>query len=202
MNVLKTIKDTVNYWWIYLIMGLLFVIGAAYVMMTPAASYLTLSILFATIMLVDGLGGVIFSLSNRDQIDGWGWQLASGIVGTLIGLALFMHPDITMTVLPIYIGFWILMKGSTMIGLSFDIKSYGEKNWGWVFVFGILNAILGVMMIVNPLFGSSIVLLFTSIAMFTIGIVMIAAALKLRKVKKGVGEVKEAIKEGLEELRS
>ncbi len=39
------------------------------------------------------------------------------------------------------------------MGSSFDLKSHGVKSWGWVLVMGIVNAVLGLMMIANNLPG-------------------------------------------------
>ena len=202
MSVINEIKNTINYWWINLILGILFLLGAFYVFSQPTGSYLTLSIFFAAFMLIDGIGGIALAISNRDRLQGWGWQLASGIISTFIGLALFMHPALSMAILPIYVGFWILIKGSLITGVAFDLKSHHVENWAWILVLGIINIVLGVMMIVNPIFGASILLLLTSICLFTMGVSMIAVSLWLRRIKRKVGELKKNAKEKLEEIKA
>jgi uncharacterized membrane protein HdeD (DUF308 family) len=183
-------------------MGVLLLFGAFYVFSQPLGSYLALSIFFAVFMLIDGISGIAFSLSNRDRMQGWGWQLASGIISTLIGLALFMHPALSAAILPIYVGFWVLMKGSLITGVAFDLKSHNIKNWGWILVLGIINIVLGVMMIVNPIFGASLVLIFTSISLFTMGVSMITVSLWLRKIKHKVVELKDTSKDKLEDIKA
>lgn len=201
MNNLNKIKSTINNWWIYLLLGILFLMGSFYVFSVPAKSYLTLSIFFAAFMLIDGIGAISLSLTNRERMEGWGRQLAGGIISATIGLVLFIHPNLSMNVLPLFVGFWVLMRGSLVIGSSFDLKSHGVKSWGWVLVMGIINAVLGLMMIANPIFGVSMVLIFTGISLMSLGISMIAVSLWLRKVKMKVTQLKEHDNEKLVELR-
>ncbi len=201
MNKLIKIKSTINNWWIYLLLGILFLMGSVYVFSVPEKSYLTLSIFFAAFMLVDGIGAISLSLSNRERMEGWGMQLAGGIISAIIGLVLFIHPNLSMAVLPLFVGFWVLMRGSLVIGSSFNLKSHGVKSWGWVLVLGIINAMLGLMMIANPIFGASMVLIFTAVSLLSLGFSMIAVSLWLKKVKNKVTILREHDNEKLIELR-
>jgi len=201
MNVIQELKSTINNWWIYLILGILFILGSFYVYTVPAESYLTLSIFFAAFILIDGIGSIALALSNSKTLEGWGWQLATGIISTLVGIGLLMHPSLSMTILPLYVGFWIVMKGSLIIGTSFDLKSHKIPNWGWVLFMGIVNTLLGMTMILNPIFGASMIIIFTSISLLMIGITMIMVSLRLRKIKKKVSHIKETAKDKLEDLK-
>jgi len=201
MSVIQEIKATINNWWIYLVLGIVLVLGSFYVFSTPESSYLTLSVFFAAFILVDGISTIILSVSNRNSLDGWGWQLASGIISTFIGIGLFNHPGLTMVILPVFVGFWVVMKGSMIIGIAMDLRTYKAPNWGWVLFFGLLNTILGMLMIFNPLFGASMVLIYTAISLMTMGIGMITVSLRLRGFKKKIEVIKEGASEKLDELK-
>lgn len=201
MNDLDQIKRTINNWWIYLILGLLFLGGAFYVFTVPVAIYLTLAIFFAIFMLVDGVGCIALALSNRERMQGWGWQLAVGIITTFIGISLLIHPSLSMTLLPIFVGFWILLKGSFIIGASLDLRANNAKNWGFILVLGILNAFLGVAMVINPVFGASVILILTAISLLMLGISMTSISLWLRRVKVRVTQLKETDSERFEDLK-
>ena len=150
MEALENVKSVIKNWWILLIVGILLIIGSIYIYSTPEDSYLTLAVFFALVILLDGIGSIVFSLSNRDVLDNWGWRLAGGILSALIGLGLFMHPDLSMVILPLYVGFWVLIKGIVIIGTAFDLKSLGIDQWGWTLFFGIMNLIFGLMMVLTP----------------------------------------------------
>lgn len=202
MNVLSNVKNTIKYWWIYLIIGVLFIAGGLYVFSDPSVSYVSLSFFFSIIILMDGVGGIIFSLSNRDTLQGWGWQLASGIISTFIGFSLIMQPELSLVVLPIFVGFWILLKGSFIIGASFDLKKLKVSNWGWSLVLGILTSFLGLGMILNPVLGATMVLSFTAIAFLMMGSAIIFLAFKLKKIKSEIEHIKESGNDRLQELKT
>ena len=202
MEALENVKSIIKNWWILLIIGILLIISSMYIYSTPEASYLTLSVFFALVILFDGVGSIVFSLSNREVLENWGWRLAGGILSTLIGLGLFIHPDLSMAILPLYVGFWVLLKGTTIIGTAFDLKSLGIDQWGWTLFFGIMNLIFGLLMIFNPLFGASAILIFTSLAFFMAGFSLIFVSFRLRKIKKAVEHLKETGKEKLRDIKS
>jgi uncharacterized membrane protein HdeD (DUF308 family) len=202
MEALNKVKNAINNWWILMILGILFILGSFYIYQVPEESYHTLSIFFAVIVLFDGIGSIYLSISNRDILKGWGWQLAGGIISTLIGIILFMHPALSMVILPIFVGFWILIKGGAIIGTSFDLKSYGIDNWGWILVLGILIAVFGFAMVLNPLFGGKMVLLLTALSFILLGIAMIMISLRLRKVKSTLTKLKDFPGDKIDDLKN
>ena len=66
---------------------------------------------------------------------------------------------------------------------------------------GIMNAVLGLMMIANPIFGASMVLIFTAVSLLSLGIAMIAVSLWLKKVKNKVTILRENDNEKPVEVR-
>ena len=201
MSAIQEIKASIKNWWIYLVLGIILLLGSFYVFSAPEGTYISLSMFFAAFILFDGISTILLSVSNRKSMDGWGWQLASGIISTFIGIGLLNHPALTMAILPVFVGFWVVMKGSMIIGISMDLRTYKAPNWGWVLFFGVSNVILGMLMIFNPIFGASLILIYTAISMMTLGIGMIIVSLRLRKFKRKIEGVVEGASEKLEEIK-
>jgi len=150
---LKSIKDTIKHWYVPLLVGLFFVIVSIVVFSSPMASLLTLSILFAISFLFGGIAEIVFAVSNRQQLDNWGWSLTFGIITLIVGLLLFMNPGLSVITLAFYVGFIVLFRSVAAISFSLDLKSYGSRNWGWLLAFGILGAIFSFILLWNPLFA-------------------------------------------------
>jgi len=180
----KTIRESVNLWWLILLSGILLIVIGLWVISSPLASYLSLSMIFSLGILFTGIFEILFAISNRAALESWGWTLASGILDLVIGFYLLSYPALSLTVLPFILGFWLLYRGGSAIGSAFDMKSYGDKNWGWFLILGIGIIFFGMMVLINPVFGAANIVIWTGSAFIFAGIFRIYLSLKLRKLKK------------------
>jgi len=188
---IKSVKDTIKHWYLPLILGILFIIVGVWAIITPASTYLSLAILFSVTFFVAGILEIIYSISYRKQLDGWGWSLASGILNFIIGLLLIVYPQISIITLPLFVGFVVLYHSMMAIAWSIELKKYGVSNWGWLLFTGILGVILSFFLMWNPLFAGLTVAVFTGIALITIGIFHIHLSIELKKLKKTFKNLKD-----------
>lgn len=184
ISFIKSIRSSVQYWWLFLLTGILLIIIGLWVFSSPVTAYLSLSILFAVGILVSGIFEIIFAIANNKTMESWGWILASGILDLFIGIYLSSYPMVTVTVLPFILGFWLLFRGFMAIGLALEIRSYGAKDWGWQLFLAILILFLGFMVLANPAFGVANIIVWTGLAFIAAGIFRIYIAMKLRGLKK------------------
>ncbi|TYC10579.1 HdeD family acid-resistance protein [Bizionia gelidisalsuginis] len=182
-TILSSAKSAVKNWWISLLIGIIYIIAGIWVFQTPLASYVSLSILFSAFIFVSGIFQIFFSISNRKNMQSWGWYLAGGILDLIIGLLLMTHPLLTMTILPLYVGFWLVFQGIMAIGLSFQIKSADVPNWGWLLFLGILTLVFSFLVLSNPIFAGLSIVYMTAMALITAGIFRIILAFGLKKMK-------------------
>ena len=109
-SIFKTFNDTIKHWYIPAIVGSIFIVVGIYTFASPATSYVALSILFSLSFLFSGISEIVFSLTNRNEMDNWGWVLAFGILTTVIGGLLLSNPAVSMATLTFYVGFLILFR--------------------------------------------------------------------------------------------
>ncbi len=183
-TILSSVQSAVKNWWISLLIGILYIIAGVWVFQTPLASYVSLSIVFSVFIFVSGIFQIVFAISSKQDIEGWGWYLAGGILDLLIGLLLITHPLMTMAILPFYIGFWLLFQGFMAIGLSFQFKSADLPNWGWLLFLGILTLLFSFLLLANPIFAGLSIVYMTALAFVCAGIFRIFLAFDLKKIKK------------------
>ena len=200
-NFISEAISTIKNWWLYLLLGILLVLGGFWVARTPLESFLALSVLFIVILLVNGISQIIFSISNRNTLPGWGWYLTSGILETLIGIYLWSYPAISMAVLPFVVGFWLLFRGISSIASSTELKQKAIKGWGWIMVFGILTTVLSFFIIMKPVVGVIYLVYLTAFSMIFSGVAYIMFSFKLKKIKSNTLDVAKDVKEGVEELK-
>jgi uncharacterized membrane protein HdeD (DUF308 family) len=193
-NFLKTVTNTVKYWYIPLIVGLIFIGIGVYTIISPLKSYLALSILFSLSFLFSGISEIIFSISNRKEIDNWGWTLTFGILTFLLGVLLVMNPVISITTLPIYVGFVMLFRSIMGISYALELKNYGVLDWGNLMVLGILGLIFSFVLIWNPLFAGMTIVFWTGLAIISGGAFSVYLSFKLKKIKSLPNKISDDLK--------
>jgi len=185
-TIFKEIKEAVTYWWLLLLTGLILVAVGIWVFASPATAYLSLSILFGASILSIGFFETVFAISSRKSLQGWGWTLASGLLDIVIGTYLLTYPAVTMAILPFVLGFWLLFRGFSAIGFSFDMKSYGDSNWGWYLFFAIGIIFFAFMILAVPAFGVANIIAWTGLSFIFAGVFRIMLAFKLKKWKTAI----------------
>jgi len=58
-------------------------------------SITAIAVVFSLTFLIVGLFETIFAISNINELDGWGWELALGIIKFVLGLILLINPHIS-----------------------------------------------------------------------------------------------------------
>ncbi len=198
---LKTITNAVKHWYIPLLVGILFAGVGIYTLLSPLEAYLTLSILFSLSFLFSGLSEIIFSVSNRKEIDNWGWTLTFGIVTALFGLLLLIKPHISVTTLPFYVGVVVLFRSITGIAYALDLKKYGLLEWGSLMIVAVLGMLLSFILIWNPVFAGLTIVMWTGLALILGGIYSIYLSFKLKKLNSMSKKVPQELKEKYEKIK-
>lgn len=188
MTILSTVNEELKNWWLFLVKGLVFLVTGIYIFCQPLAGYASLSILFSIIILISGFSQLFFASMNS-KMKGWGWTLTSGIIDIVIGAYLLSNPLVTMATLPLFLGFWLVFRAFYLIGISFELKSYGISSWGLVLFGGILLLLTALYIIDNPVAGVASIIAITGTGFFIGGIVEIVLAFKIRKIGHKVGSI-------------
>ena len=198
----KKVKSTIKHWYLPLIAGIILIAMGIWTFKEPEGSYITLAFLFSLSFVVSGLFETIFSIANRKVIDNWGWNLAMGLITLVVGVLMFMNPEISMLTLPFYVGFVILFRSMNAIGIALDLKNYGILDWGNILAIGIVGIFLAFILLWNPLFAGMSIVVWTGIALIIAGILNIMVSLKLKKIHDIPKKISQELKNKLEEVEN
>ena len=194
----KTIRNTIKHWYVPAIIGALFIVLGGYLFTVPESAYLSLVMLFSISFLASGIMEIFFSVQNKDELDGWGWYLASGIFTLLIGVILITKPVVAATTLPFFIGFSLLFRSFQGLGFAFELKNYGVLRWGNLAIVSVLGIILSFLLIVNPIFAGISLVVMTALSFIFAGIVSIVLAFQLKTFPE---RINKELKEKIEHLK-
>ena len=189
-ELLGSLKQAVRYWWVSLLVGILAIGLGIWCISAPWATIIALSFVFAISFIASGLMEIIYAVSNRDAITGWGWTLASGIIDLMFGIIILaLPPEIITLILSYFIGFWIMFRSIWGIGSAADLQRMNIKGWGWLMALAIFGVIMSLVFILSPTFTAGFIVALVSISFASYGIFRIYLAFKLKAFGK---EMKEA----------
>ncbi len=120
-----------------------------------------------------------------------GWTLANGIIFVLVGILILAEAlgnkfgQLSMlSMFSFLIGFFALFGGINQIASYGALKKAGEDKAGWVLASGIINLILGIMIICAPIMGWFTLEMIFAIYLIVGGIALFAEACSGKLARK------------------
>ncbi len=183
-----TYQHSVEQWWLSLTAGIIYILIGALVLVFPTPSYSSLATLYIAGFGVVGILGIYYAVSNRKQLQHWGWTLMSGIIDLSITFLLLTTHEITMFILPIYVGFVLLFRSIIGVGFSTYLAHYKVRNWQIVLALSLVGILFSLLMIWNPSIGEFTLMIYTIIAFFAVGFAQVGIAYELKRYEQLYGK--------------
>lgn len=185
MSRLESSRRAVKNWWLLLLLGIAVFVVGIFIFTYPGLSYVAMSITFAILILVSGVINIALAASNTNAAIGRGWLWAGGIIEVLLGLILMLYPAMSAATLPVFLGFWLLLRSFGMIGSGSDLMSMKVPGGGWAVFVGVLLLICSVMILAQPLlFGIEAVVIWVGVSFLVAGISMAVFSFQLKGLHK------------------
>ncbi|HIT47967.1 MAG TPA: DUF308 domain-containing protein [Candidatus Coprenecus stercoripullorum] len=194
---LEKAGNTVRHWWLIMIAGLFSMVAGIMVFSYPLESYVTLSLLFGVLMLVTGVAELAVALMSRNYFMMRGYTIVGGILDLLLGILLCCYPVVELTILPVFLGVWMLYHGFMTVGFASDLMTFKVPGAGWTFAGGILLLVLSVVILLKPFsIGVAAVVALTGVAFVALGVLMVWISLRLKNIHRHfkASNLKDAIK--------
>lgn len=176
-------------WWSFLLRGIVAIAFGIILLAWTGATVGTIIVLVGLLALIDGVVNVILAVVRATRKEKWGWTLAAGLIGFLLGAVIIAHPEFTFEVVAVLVGIYAVAMGIAMLAFAFDLPAMSGR--GWVGVLGALSIIIGIIILVYP-FGSAytvsvlVAIYALAVGIFDIFLTFFALG-RQRKVKKEVG---------------
>lgn len=180
-NLTKMASRAVVHWWLFLVAGVLCLVTGIVVFVFPLESYVTLSMIFGVLMLVVGAAKLIAAATSGNYFLMKGYVIIGGLLDLILGLFLCIYPGVTLMLLPIMMGFWMLYNSFMLFSFSDDLGTLQVPGGGLVTAGGILLLILSVLVLVNP-FGAGIatVVVLAGSGLILFGLLLCSLSVKLK----------------------
>lgn len=176
-------RTHITRWWLAILLGLFFFIMGIVVFFKPGDSYMALSVIFGIMVILSGIYEIYLGSNSRIQ-SGRGWLIAAGIVEVLLGTLLWSIPAMLFSVLPFVLGFWLMFRGFTAIGIASDMQDYGVRGAGWTMAIAILVIICAFFVLFNPIIGVGLAVFWLGASLILAGIDMMVHGAHLHRLQK------------------
>ena len=133
--------------------SVLMLILAIFLIFTPVASALTAIYMFGIFILVDGIIHIVSYFKTKANIRLMNFEFAEGILEILSAILVLWNAEYLLPFLPILLGTWIIIKSIARMQIALNIRIDEQSNWVLVLVFSIISLILGIFILLNPIFG-------------------------------------------------
>jgi uncharacterized membrane protein HdeD (DUF308 family) len=153
-------------------------LALAHPVLTGFATGLVLGVMIATY----GLLAIVSALSSLSERGRWA-ELLLGLVALLMGGIMIVFPLTGAFTLVWTIGFWLALSGIFQLVSA----AKGRRDRGWRLLLGLVDLLLGgLLMFTWPLTGLSVLAALVGISFLFRGAFLIAVALDLRRLSKGL----------------
>jgi uncharacterized membrane protein HdeD (DUF308 family) len=114
-----------------------------------------------------------------------GYMLVGGVIDLILGLLLCVYPGVTMALLPVMLGIWMMYHSFMMIAFGGDLETFRVKGSGWTILGGVLLLALSFVVLVNPFSaGIAAVIVLSGVGLIVFGILLCWAAKIFKDIDK------------------
>ena len=160
----------IRHWWLLMLAGILCIAAGIAVFVFPMESYMTLSIIFGVLMLITGAAQLIIASTSGNYLAMKGYVVVGGVLDLLLGIFLCVYPAVTVVLLPIMLGIWMMYHSFMIIAFGGDLDTFRINGSGWVTMGGILLLVLSFLVLVNPFsVGIATVIVLTGVGLIVFG---------------------------------
>jgi uncharacterized membrane protein HdeD (DUF308 family) len=169
------IRGLARSWWLFLILGVLWILFGMFVLSYNVGSLLALAIFAGVTFIMTGITQIL----SAGRAESWRWlYLVGGILSILAGIVAFIWPGRTLLVLAVILAWFLVFKGIVdIVGALID---HGRPYWWLGLILGILELLLGMWAAGYP--GRSLFVFVNLVGIYAIfyGFTELFAAFQLR----------------------
>ena len=163
--------------------GVLCVAAGIAVFVFPLESYVALSICFGVLMLIVGAVQLIIASTSNNYLMMKGYVIVGGVLDLILGLFMCLYPGITLMLIPIMLGIWMMYHSFMIVAFGGDLDTFNVKGNGLVIAAGILLLLLSILILMNPFgVGVAAVVVMAGIGLLLFGIILCVMSLKLKDI--------------------
>ena len=166
-------------------------LGACLVFMPVSTVNVICKFVFGILLILVGLYHILIYVAEK--LNSTIFDLFSGGVLMVLGIFLFMNPQIVVKLLPILLGTFILVDSIWSLKGSLKLKKRGAGSWKFLLLGNIIIIALGISLVVNPFTMVKYTVIFAGWIFLCNGVIDMIYLILLRKGLKEIKQDVEAV---------
>ena len=184
-NLTNKVGRAVQHWWLMMLAGIVCVAMGIAVFVFPLQSYVVLSILTGVMMLVVGAAQLVVASTSGNYLAMRGYMIVGGVIDVLLGIFLCVYPGVTLALLPILLGIWLMYHSFMLISFGGDLETFRVKGSGWTVFGGVILLLLSITVLLNPFSaGIATVILVAGVGLLVMGVLICMVSMIFRDIDK------------------
>ncbi len=180
--------------------GVLAILFGLLAFLNPGITMLALVWWVGIFLCVDGALGLYAAIAHwRSNEDKW-MVVLEGALTLLLGILIVSAPGAYSVFVAILLGVWAIFAGSMRIAMAIQVRKEIEGE-GWIMLGGALAVLFGLIVIAQPGVGITTLMYLLGAFAILLGIVFVVIGLKMRQVRKKVGDLLDSGKDALSRIR-
>lgn len=175
----QALLDSVRLWGLHLCVGILFLILGFVILGYDTQSITVVSILIGVAFLLTGFSWIAIGLLVEEMR--W-WFLVGGLLAVIAGIIAFIHPDSTLRVLGLIVGWFLLIAG--ILDVIVSLTNRDRDLWWLGMIAGFVMFGLGAWAVNEK--DNSIAIILTIVGIYCLirGVGGIVTSFQMRRIKK------------------
>jgi len=175
-------------WWMVLVWGIASIILGLFLLFSPQMTTVVLVQIMGAFWLVGGVIDVFGSLRHREK-RGWGWKLIGAIIGIIVGFLVLINPYtgawLAATFALYLLAFSAIMNGFVNMFFGNAVRTGVGGGWSWgSFFLGLLQLILGLFLLFNPVPGVLALAWIIGIVLIVFGVMGVFFSFQIKGLAK------------------
>jgi uncharacterized membrane protein HdeD (DUF308 family) len=169
-------------WWMLLVAGIVSVI-AGILILTIDWTVEDLAIFVSFLFIVKG----VFTLATPPvETSDRSWNVFTGVIEIIVGIAFLAWPEPTLLTAAIFIGAWVVVSGLfTIVGAI--ANRHDVQLWWLYLIFGIIEVPLGIILLNRPSLTLAIAIAMVGIWAILVGTLEIVSSFEVKDLPRKLG---------------
>ena len=172
-----------KYWWLSVLVGIASLVVGFLVLVNPIESYFVMAMWLGIVILFTGVFSLVESFTSDSRYVRRGWLILASICDIIIGIILMLNFLLSVAIIPVLFGIWLLYRGFVSLAQGITLRSSGVRDAGWVIFSSIVVIAISLAVLFVPdVIGVAAVVVFVAIALMAYGISRISLGFRLATV--------------------